>query len=129
MNYKIAALLLVLGSTSCASSERPKGSGGSGGVIEGDTGGKGGGRGGSVPAGTGGGPSGGSTGSGGAATGGTSGGSDAAADGPAGTSKDGPAMSGGDLWAKCGPEAYKADVSAADFCARYISVCKASVTA
>jgi hypothetical protein len=34
----------------------------------------------------------------------------------------------GDLWAKCGPEAFKPDVSAADFCARYISACKASIS-
>jgi hypothetical protein len=39
-----------------------------------------------------------------------------------------PMSSGGDPWAKCGPEAFKADVTAAEVCARYISVCKASVS-
>src|SRR6185369_2662313 len=76
------------------------------------------------------GATGGVTGSGGAATGGsggTSSGKDASADATTSTGGTGGTMSG-DLWSKCGPSAYKADVSAADFCARYISVCKASVT-
>lgn len=143
MKYKLAAVLLVAGSTvwGCGSAERPTGAGGEGGTLEGGKGGTGGGgatgTGGSKPAtgGTGGSSSTGGTG-GGSSTGGSSatggaggvtGGKDASADGPAATT-DGPAMSGGDIWAKCGPEAFKADVSAADFCARYISVCKASIS-
>jgi hypothetical protein len=78
-----------------------------------------------------GGASGGAVGTGGsAATGGGGGasmGKDASADAAPSTGSDGAAMSG-DLWSKCGPQAYKADVSAADFCARYISVCKASIS-
>jgi hypothetical protein len=144
MKYKLAAVLLVAGSTvwGCGSAERPRGAGGEGGTLEGGKGGSGGGGatgtggskstggtgGGSSTGGSGPGSTGGSNASGGAGgVGGVTGGKDASADGPTSTT-DGPAMSGGDLWAKCGPEAFKADVSAADFCARYISVCKASIS-
>jgi hypothetical protein len=138
MKNKLVAVMLVLGTVwGCSSSERTRGAGGTGGTEEGT-----GGSAGSGGAGTGGSRNTGGTGSGGnAATGGSgpstggsgggaggSAGRDASADATAGTSADGPAMSGGDLWAKCGPEAYKADVSAADFCARYISVCKPGVS-
>ena len=137
MKQEIAAVILVLGSLGwgCGTADRSKGSSGTGGSVEEGTGGKGG-TGGKSNTGSGGttgqAGSGGSTGSGGSATtggsGGTTTGKDASADGPTASGSDGPAMSGGDLWAKCGPEAYKADVSAADFCARYISVCKATVS-
>jgi hypothetical protein len=137
VKQEIAALILVLGALGwgCGTADRSKGSGGSGGSVEEGTGGSTG-SGGKAGPGSGGSAgqtaSGGSTGSGGSAsTGGSAGattGKDASVDGPSVMSSDGPAMSGGDLWAKCGPEAYKADVSAADFCARYISVCKASVS-
>jgi hypothetical protein len=30
----------------------------------------------------------------------------------------------GDTWAKCGPESFKPGISAADFCARYMTSCK-----
>jgi hypothetical protein len=153
----VSFLAIGLVGGSCAGSdERPSGTGGS---VQGSSGGAGGGGGAKA--------SGGATGSGGAASGGSGGGSagssgsggatasggttgsggssgfggttssggsggsaakDASADAPAGTSVDVGQMSGGDLWSKCGPEAYKAGVSAADFCARYISVCKATVS-
>jgi hypothetical protein len=34
------------------------------------------------------------------------------------------AAPGGDTWAKCGPESFKPGISAADFCAKYMSACK-----
>jgi hypothetical protein len=135
MKSTIAALMLVLGSMGwgCGTADRTRGSGGTGGTPEEGTGGSGGssgaGTGGSSSAGTGGartGGSGGSSGTGG--SGAVSGGNDASADGPGASGKDGSATSGGGPWAKCGPEAFKPDVSAADFCARYISVCKVSIS-
>jgi hypothetical protein len=135
MKHVIAALTLVLASAvwGCGSTERPRGTGGSGGGSDGGSGGSvatTGGTGGSSKGGSGGGGSpgtGGSIGTGGS-TGGSSGGNDASADGSPAAKLDGAAMSGGELWAKCGPEAFKPDVSAADLCARYISVCKATVS-
>jgi hypothetical protein len=132
MKDKLAVVMLVLGATAwgCGSADRPAGTGGGGGGME-DTGGSSGGKGTGGSSSSGGAGGGGAVGTGGVtATGGTGGatGKDASADASPGGGSDGPAMSGGDLWAKCGPEAYKADVSAADFCARYISVCKASVS-
>jgi hypothetical protein len=138
MKYAIAAML-VLGATvwGCGSSERPGGAGGTGGSSEGTGGAPGSGGSGTGGAGTGGAhtgggggtsATGGSGGSGGM-SGGTTGGNDASADASSSTSKDAGATSGGELWAKCGPEAFKPGVSAADFCARYIAVCKASVSA
>jgi len=132
MKDKLAVVMLVVGAATwgCGSADRPTGAGGGSGGME-DTGGSasgGKGTGGSSSSGGGGGAvgTGGVTATGGA--GGPSSGKDASADAAPGGGSDGPAMSGGDQWAKCGPEAYKADVSAADFCARYISVCKASIS-
>ena len=120
MKHKLAAVALVLGSMvwGCGTAERPKGSGGTGGAVEGGSGGSGGSPGGSGGSSNPGGGTGGHVGSGGSGGSMTTGGSggakagDASAD-SAPSSSDGPMMSGGDLWAKCGPEAFKANVSAA----------------
>jgi hypothetical protein len=49
---------------------------------------------------------------------------DAASDSALMSSLDTAPSSGGDTWAKCGPESFKPGISAADFCARYAIVCK-----
>jgi hypothetical protein len=138
MTRRLVALILALSAAplGCSSSERPQNAGGSGGMEQGS-----GGTGGSPPKGGTGGntgtggasATGGSTGTGGSsATGGStgtggSGGTVPTPDASPGASPDAPPVSSGDLWSMCGPAAYKDNVSAADFCARYISVCKAGV--
>lgn len=93
----------------CAGGERPR-SGGTGGEEPASTGGQGA----SATGGASGKPD---------ATAGSTGGKNGASDAAATmTSLDGPPSSG-DPWAKCGPESFKPGISAADFCAKYMSVC------
>lgn len=123
MTPRLACFLLVA-LAGCGSSERMAATGGGAGTAA-ETGGAGGrpGTGGSSGGGGSGGAAttGGSPGTGGAVS------ADASAAGGA-PGADAAPMSSGDPWARCGPEAFKADVTAAEVCARYISVCKAGVS-
>jgi hypothetical protein len=128
------SLTLMLQICACSSSERTGGAGGKGGGDE--SAGTGGGAGAGAK-----GPSGGTTGTGGAtggtgmmASAGTGGGTEGSpsksGDASASpdvmssmSSGDGPPPASGDTWAKCGPESFKPGISAADFCAKYLSAC------